>query len=476
MDRPSKATLARLPLAEATLLLWRWATSEDRLQAIWEKHRGRCYERVVSFALMVRLIADALLLYGSGRVGFQKNREQGELEASLQAAYGKLRRLPIAVSTALLGECSAALVEAFSPWARWRGPASLRKFRVVIIDGKALKHVAKRLKPMRGIRGAALGGRALVALDWSTELAFAMQALPDGEANEVVCVPALMTDVRQRLSGHVLLTVADRAFPAPKHLEELARDGNHFLVRYAKSQKFERDPSRPTRDGQDEQGRKFVESWGWLGGPNHPLRRYVRMIDLRRSGGDNVTLITDLLDAEAYPAVDLLWLYGERWGIERAFQKVTEVFGLQGLIGSTPQACIFQFAFCLLLYNMLLVLRGYVAEAQDLEPEQLSAEQLFGDVERQLIAWNVMIDQATTLSYFAAEPELPTLHERLQALASATWSETWLKSPPQAVHNVSPRQRSNASGHTSVYRVLQAHAQRLKKKKRPPTTRAPDTA
>jgi len=86
---------------------------------------------------------------------------------------------------------------------------------------------------------------------------------------------------------------------------------------------------------------------------------------------DDVILVTDLLDADAYPAQDLLWLYSERWGIERMFQQVTEVFGLQGLIGGTPQACIFQFAFCLLLYNMIQVVRGYLAAGQYRQPEEI---------------------------------------------------------------------------------------------------------
>ena len=39
MDRPSKAMLARMPLAEAVLLLWQWVTSEERMQGLWERHR-----------------------------------------------------------------------------------------------------------------------------------------------------------------------------------------------------------------------------------------------------------------------------------------------------------------------------------------------------------------------------------------------------------------------------------------------------
>jgi IS4 transposase len=69
-------------------------------------------------------------------------------------------------------------------------------------------------------------------------------------------------------------------------------------------------------------------------------------------------LVTDLLDAEQYPAADLLAAYLARWGIERMFQQVTEVFALKRLIGGSPQAGVFQLAFCLLLYNMIHVLRA----------------------------------------------------------------------------------------------------------------------
>ena len=62
---------------------------------------------------------------------------------------------------------------------------------------------------------------------------------------------------------------------------------------------------------------------------------------------------------------------------------------LNRLIGGTPEACIFQFAFGLLLYNMIHVVRGYIAQGQDREPDEISAEKLFDDIDQQLVAWNV---------------------------------------------------------------------------------------
>ena len=465
MDRPSKQMLARMPLAEAVMLLWRWVTCEEHLQDLWNRHRGRCYQRIISFWVMVHLIADALLRYqGSGRRSFEKNIESGELETSLQAAYRKLGRLPVRLSQAFLAEGSAALTEAFPPWAQWELPKSLRGFRVTTLDGKAVKRVAKRLKALRGIAGGLLGGRALVAMDWSRGLAMAMHAHPDGDANDVRFVPELLPVVRQHVPGP-RLWLADSAFC---DLEQpgrfTAEEGDHFLVRYNAKVKFHPDPKKRQRKGKTADGQTYTEQWGWLGSQGDKRRRYVRMIRLLCPGKKrDLVLVTDLLDAEAYPAEDLLWLYGERWGIEQMFQQVTEVFGLQGLIGGTPQACIFQLAFCLLLYNLIQVVRGYIAEGQDHEPEEISTEKLFDDVEQQLIAWNVMLDPAVTINYFQRLPTPKGLQARLRTLLGCAWSDTWLKSPPQERHGKTRRKR--ACTHNSVYRILQVHCRRKSRQK-----------
>jgi hypothetical protein len=308
-----------------------------------------------------------------------------------------------------------------------------------------------------------LGGRALVAIEWSTALAVAMHADADGDANEVRFVPNLLPVVRQAVPGPRLWLV-DRAFC---DLDQPARftseSGDQFLVRYHPKVPFFRDSTTPEHRGKTEKGLAYVEQWGPLGSPKNKRRRYVRRIQLIRPGAEDVVLVTDLLDADLYPAEDLLWLYSERWGIEEAFQKITEVFGLRGLIGGTPQACIFQFAFCMLLYNMVHVVRGYIAEAQDREPEEISGEKLFDDVEQQLIAWNVMFEPQVTIDYFQVPPDAISLRARLAELLGRAWSNTWIKSPPQEHHGVTPRKRTRS--HNSVYRILQAHCRTKTKRK-----------
>ena len=65
MEVPRRDTLARLPLAEAVLTLWRWVADSGSLDQIFDDNRGRCYEKILSFSLLVYLIRDALLEAGS---------------------------------------------------------------------------------------------------------------------------------------------------------------------------------------------------------------------------------------------------------------------------------------------------------------------------------------------------------------------------------------------------------------------------
>lgn len=464
MDRPSKAMLARMPLAEAVLLLWRWVTSEERMQSLWDQHRGRCYEKVISFSVMVHLIAQALLKHsGSGRRAFEQAIDDDELEASVQAAFKKLGRLPVSLSQAFLSQCTAALRDAFPEWAEWKLPKSLQGFRVITLDGKVFKRVAKRLKPLRGVPGGLSGGRALVALEWNTGLNVAMHAHEDGEANDVRFVGDLVPVVREQVEGPILW-MGDSAFcdlTQPEHFT--AEEGDHFLVRHHSKTPFFRDSKQKQRKGKDEKGRPYVETWGYLGSEHNKRRRYVRRIEVQREKAKPLVLITDLLDADAYRVEDLLWLYAERWGIEQVFQKVTEVFGLQRLIGGSPKACIFQFAFCLLLYNLLQVVRGYLAESHDIEPEDVSTKKLFEDVKDQLVAWNVMVDPPVTVRYLAATPKLPELRLRLAELMESTWRERWRLSPRQERH--AKTKKKKARTHNSVYRILQADAQKSSTKR-----------
>jgi hypothetical protein len=445
---------AKMPLAEAVVQVFGYVGHDTRLQAIFDRERGRCYDDVIRFPDLVTLIADALLEHGgSGNQSFSRAQETGELKASKVAAYGKLGRLPIPLSQAFLAELTHDLRELFPVQARRQPPDSLRGFSTITMDGKAIKKVAKRLKLLRRIGGGLLGGRALVAIHYETGLVIGLHANEDGDANDVRFVPELLPLIRAEIEGP-LLFLADSGFCDLQRMEEYTDGGNHFLIRRHPKVGFHRDGKRPAQSGVDAQGRTFFEEWGWLGAASHPKRRYVRQITLQRPGEPAVALVTDLVDSDLYPAEDLLNHYLQRWGIEQVFQKVTEVFHLRGLIGGTPKATIFQFAFCLLLYNVIQVIRGYIAAHQQRETETISIENLFLDVHRQLTAWSVLVESAVRLDDIPLAADLPALAARLHVLLGQQWSKRWIKATNKRrrAHTPKPHDRT----HGSVYRILHA--------------------
>lgn len=444
---------AALPLAEAAYRLLQLTCDEEQLNELYELHRGRGYQKLLTFPQLVELIGAALVQKG-GRAHpvLSRAEEAGELETSLVAVYGKLARLNIELSMAFLSDRTDPLRAIFPQRARRQPPASLRRFSTMILDGKAIKRVAKRLKPLRGLAGGLLGGRTLVALESETGLTVAMHAEADGDANDARFVPDLLPVVRERVSGE-RLWMADRGFCDLNRLADFSAEGDHFLVRFHPKNGFHRDASRPIRRGTDAQGRRTVEDWGWLGAERHKLRRYVRRITLERPGEEAVILVTDLLSPQDSPATELLAHYLERWGIERVFQQVTETFGLEALIGGTPQATIFQFSFCLLLYNVLQTIRGFVADAQQRETETLSLENLFRDVRDELTAWTVL-ERKGIVSPDAFVPlALPQLAAHLAQLLRHEWSDTWIKARNK--HPRRPARHATKRTHNSVQRILQ---------------------
>ena len=456
--------LRRLPLAEAVLLLWQWHCDPQTLNALFEEHRGACYTRELSFATLVTLIGDALLEHdGSARQSFQRGREQGELTVTTQAAYQKLGRLPLAVSENFLVAATRGLrqlLPAAEPAAAVV-PASLRAFAVVALDGKAIKGVPKRLRPLRRQSGGVLGGKALVAWHPASGLAVALASDPDGDTNEAKLVPELLPSVRADFPA--VLWLADRQFGDPTQAAAFtARAGDHFLVRQDGKTKFTRDPDRPVRRGRDSQGRLYEEDWGTFGGPRNRHRRTVRRLTLYRPGEETVVLITDLLDADAYPAVELLALYLARWGIERVFQQITEVFHLQRLIGTTPQGTLFQLAFCLLLYNQIQVVRAYVAAGARRPAASVSAELLFEDVRRQLIALHEVLTPEEVVRVLPAVARAEPLRQRLRELLQPVWTERWQKAPAQK--RTPPHSGNRKREHKSAYRLIQQY--RVARRKR----------
>jgi Transposase DDE domain len=457
--------LPRVPLANAALTAWSYLFDPLFLGDLFARHRGASYEDILTFPTFVDLIRDALVMYdGSGRASFEHAAEQGALPTCQEAVYGKLRRVPPGLSMAFLEEGTGRLEALLPPGTSAEAlPVSLSGLEVVILDGKQIKKVAKRLGPVRGRAGKVIGGKILVAYLPCKGLAVSMAAERDGEANDIRLMPAAIPRARARVAG-VRLWVADRQFCDLNQPGQLTEHGDHFLLRRSLKLGFHADPGRPARPSLDSQGRTVIDRWGWIGSPKEKRRRYVRQVHLVRPGAEDIYLVTDLLDEQAYRAEDLLAVYLKRWGIERVFQKITEVFELRHLIGSSPEATIFQAAFCLLLYNLLQVMRAFVAASQEgLAAEMVSMEKLFDDVQAELTALVVLFPSATIAGWFAAASSRQDVAHRLGLLSGGAWKPRYRKAINRKARPKVPKAKQSGA-HTSVQKVLDA--ERKKRRQR----------
>jgi hypothetical protein len=445
----------RLPLAQATLELFDFVLERQWLDQLYERSRGHCYTAELTFPAFVGLLRDCLLVHGgSGHKGVVAAEQAGTMPVAQSSFYRKLSRMPVEVSQALLRECTARLHELVPPAQRRVLPACVDNFEVYNGDGKKLKKAAKRLKPCRGFGGKLLGAKVLVAMDARTGLAVAMNSALDGEANDVPLVPGLLPQARV-MTDRPILWVMDRQFGDLQTVRKLAGERDHFLVRIRSNLSFTADDKAPRKGGADQKGRRFIDECGWLGGAANRDRLYVRRITLELEEGEQLVLITDLTDRAVYLARDLLEVYRGRWKIEEMFQQVSEVFELRKLIGCTPQAALFQAAFCLLMYNLIQTLRGYAAQDGNVKREEVSTHNLFYDVKRALICW-AYLDAPVIRS---PARDAPSMRRHLGELLSGNWREAWIKASDKKPRKKRLKEKVLNGGHTSVWRLLQAAAE-----------------
>jgi hypothetical protein len=203
----------------------------------------------------------------------------------------------------------------FSPSRRSPAP-SLDALEVYALDGKKIKHVAKRLKALWRLNGQVWGGKLVVVQYSATGLAVALAAHADGEADERPLVATALAQVRQQGGDKPRLWIGDRLFCDRKQLPSLQEGGDPYLVRHHSRFHSHPDPARPAQTGVDGRGVPCTQEWGWLGAEGQGQRPQVRRITLQRRAAPALAVVTDLLDEATYPAADLLEAYLRRWTIE----------------------------------------------------------------------------------------------------------------------------------------------------------------
>jgi hypothetical protein len=325
-------------------------------------------------------------------------------------------RLPLSVYRAVL----RGQVEALAPDTRTQG--AWRGHRTFLVDGSSFSMPdTPELRAHFGI-----SGRAKPGCSFPVARILALFHAGTGALLEVLATPlrahemAAVGGVHPHLGpGDVL--VGDRGFCSFLHLATLAARGAHAVFRVHARQIVDFTPGRPHvgRDaGEGGRGRprsRWLRRLGerdqvvewfkpkkrpeWLTEDQFaalPASLTVRELryDVSRPGyrTRSVTLVTTLLDAEAYPPEALAELYGVRWRVELDLRHLKTTMRMDVLKCQTVEGILKELTVYALVYNLVRAVMLEAARRQGREVERVS-----------------FVDALRWLARAAAGDELPRL-------------------------------------------------------------------
>jgi Transposase DDE domain len=346
-------------------------------------------------------------------------------------AYGQARaRLPVELFQRLLAEVCQRLKSCLESSGRWLG------HRVWMMDGSSCS------MPDTPELQTAFGQPSGQAPGCGFPVAHLLTLFHarTGMLLRVLTAPLRTHDLTQAAQLHDELTagdvvLADRAFCSYAHLALLVQSGLQAVFRAHQKQlvdfrigRMHVPPSPPFPKLKGAQGLPRSQWIKWLGRldqqveyfkpPHRPdwlsaqayaaLPRSMMVRELRYQiiqpgcRTREVTLVTTLLDAAHYPALELAKLYGQRWQIETQLRHLKQTLRMDMLRTKTVAGVQKELAMFALVYNLVRLVMLEAARQQGVPPDRIS----FIDALRWLSQ-----PRSTTLSKLRLIPARPGRHE-----------------------------------------------------------------
>ena len=336
-------------------------------------------------------------------------------------AYCKARkRIPLAVFQVLLRRTAETLRAATSTGAQWRG------HRVWIEDGSSVSMPdvpalqAHFGQPSGQRRGCGFPVAKWVALfDLATGMLLRITVSPL-RTHDMAKAAEVETDVRP---GDIVL--GDRGFCSYAHIALLMVRGIHAVFRLHQKQLVDFTPGRPLATKLSWKANPLgLPHSRWVGSNGHldqvviwfkpkrkpkwmsqeqyetlPAEIAVRELRYRVSQRGfrvkEITLVTTLLDAEAYPACELATLYRRRWQVELNFRHMKITMRMDVLKCKTVDGVLKELTMYAIAYNLIRSVMAQSAEVQGVAVDRIGFVDALrwllgpgGDVEVSRIAIN----------------------------------------------------------------------------------------
>jgi Transposase DDE domain len=353
----------------------------ERLDEIFERHRGRQYERkIVCSELMAMMMGVATRTHQSVHAGYLAARQK--LGVSAAAVYGKLASFDPVVTAALVRETAADMSVVIRDMPRGQRVV-LPGYEVFYLDGNHLAATEHRLDVLRTTREGPLPGQTLAWLDAQTELVTELVPCECGHAQERSLLPSLLERVRAET-----VTVADRNFCTTKFLFGLVRRGAYFVIRQHASTLTYRCQGRRRKIGRCATGTLYEQTLILTDqdateqeDSELAIRRLTLVLDApTQAGNREIHLLTNL--PPQVRAKRIAETYRLRWTIEGAFQTMTDVLRCEVETLGYPKAALFSFAMAVLAWNAYAVVQAALRSVHGAEriDDELSDEHLVRDV------------------------------------------------------------------------------------------------
>jgi IS4 transposase len=374
LDAVFERFVRKSPLSVMARLLMQRALSPEWLEALFEEHRQRQYTRELLFSAEVDLMA--LVALGLRPSLHAAAQDSDELKVSMQALYDKVNHTEPGLVRAMVQGSAERLMPIIKPLQQPQSPWAAG-YRVRVLDGNKLAASEKRLKPLRGFRGAALPGQSLVVYAPELDLVVDMLPAEDAHAQE----RALMGPILERVQPGELW-LADRNFSTKNILFALEDKRAAFIIR-----EHGRNPNPTAVGPMNEVGRietgvvfeQAVEVEG-AQGRRLRLRRIELHLDEPTEDGDTCIRLLTNVPAERMGAKEVAELYRRRWGIEGMFGRLESVLNSEvGSLGH-PRAALLAFGVAVMAYNVLAVLLAAIEAEHHLQATEVSSYYVAGAV------------------------------------------------------------------------------------------------
>lgn len=349
--------MARLALQRALDPAW--------IDALFERERGAQYRRELLFSTTVELMS--VVAVGLRPSVHAAAKACKDLPVSVQALYDKIKGTAPSMVRALVQGSAARLGEVLAPMIKGKS-SSVPGYRLRIVDGNHLPASEKRLKPLRGFRGAALPGQSLVVYDPDLDMVVDLVPCEDGHAQERTLMASLQ---KQALQAD--LWIADRNFSTRGILNGWNSRGSSFIVR-----EHGRTPNPHALDdarywGRIETGTVYEQAVAIDDETGQALR--LRRVEVRldnptEDGDTTIRLLTNLPRSQ-FTARKVARLYRRRWQIESLFQRLESALHSEIASLGHPRAALLAFGVAVLAYNVLALLQSAVWAAHDLQASDI---------------------------------------------------------------------------------------------------------